>query len=359
MFLGVGLIAILFAQPARAATVLVTNTLDSGPGSLRQAVLDAVPNDTVIFSQDVFSIPQTIALTSGQIEISKSLTIDGADAVVSVSNNCCSDFYVNEGAELTLDRLRLTNSYPTAIQNHGMITVSNSIFENNTSACRVCSDFGGPGILNTGKAVVMNSTFVSNTVFGGNGGAITNFGTLSIINSTFTGNVALSYYWWDYGANGGAIANYGALSIVNSTISGNKADMSGAGIYNVGIVTLTNSIIANSVTSGNCSGIFVDGGYNLEDANTCGFSPTLHSLISTTAMLGPLQVNPPGLAIATMALLFGSPAINAGDDAACPPTDGRGVHRPIGPHCDIGAYEAPNMVWLLQVMRHDKTVNAQ
>jgi predicted outer membrane repeat protein len=197
----------------------------------------------------------------------------------------------------------------------------------------------------------MNSTFVNNRVGGGYGGAIDNYGTMSVMNSTFTGNHAVLSQYWEPGGSGGAIANYGTLSIVNSTLSGNTADVSGGGIYNEGIVTLTNSIIANSVTGGNCSGSFIDGGYNLEDTNTCGFSPTLHSLISTTAMLGPLQVNPPGLAIPTMALLFGSPAINAGDDAACPPTDERGVHRPIGPHCDIGAYEAFNRLWLFPVMR--------
>ncbi len=466
--LGVGLIAILFAQPARAATVPVTNTLDSGPGSLRQAVLDAVPDDTVIFSQDVFSIAQTITLTTGQIEISKSLTIDGAANAVVTPTISGSDltrvFTVSAGISVTLSRLTIVNgsdyggagiynagvltithsrianneslnvygggaynaatgeltliestvssnrahdpggtyhvagiyndgrltvisstvdhndqqgifnggvaivvastldgNYGTGIGNGGTLSVSNTVFVNNVgSYSRGCIGSGGIG--NGGTASVVNSTFAGNSAC--TGGGILNYGTLSVINSTFTGNHA--FFLSDtpnpnnISGKGAAISNIvaaystGALSILNSTFSGNEADISGGGIYNEGTVTLTNSIIANSVTSGNCSGIFVDGGHNLEDANTCGFSPTLHSLISTTAMLGPVQANSPGQAIPTMALLFGSPAINAGDDAACPATDERGVHRPIGQHCDIGAYEAPNMVWLLQVMRHDK-----
>ena len=38
-------------------------------------------------------------------------------------------------------------------------------------------------------------------------------------------------------------------------------------------------------------------------------------------------------------LMPSSPAIDAGDDSTCPPTDQRGVPRPIGAHCDIGAFE--------------------
>src|SRR5438105_771175 len=67
---------ILIASPAYAATITVTNALDSGSGSLRQAGLDAVDGDTVIFSPAVYSAPLTITL-SGQMEISKLLTIDG------------------------------------------------------------------------------------------------------------------------------------------------------------------------------------------------------------------------------------------------------------------------------------------
>jgi hypothetical protein len=59
--------------------------------------------------------------------------------------------------------------------------------------------------------------------------------------------------------------------------------------------------------------------------------------------LGPLTVNAPG-ARATHALLPGSPAVDAGGDSAdgCPPTDARGVSRPRGNGCDIGAYELEN-----------------
>ena len=59
---------------------------------------------------------------------------------------------------------------------------------------------------------------------------------------------------------------------------------------------------------------------------------------NTNPVLGPLGYH--GGPVMTLPLLPGSPAIDAGDDAACPPTDARGVPRPFGAHCDIGAYEA-------------------
>jgi hypothetical protein len=60
-------------------------------------------------------------------------------------------------------------------------------------------------------------------------------------------------------------------------------------------------------------------------------------MINTEPLLGPLQNN--GGPTMTSALLSNSPAINTADNAACPPTDQRGVPRPQGPACDIGAYE--------------------
>ncbi|HEY3290657.1 MAG TPA: hypothetical protein VGK87_11070, partial [Anaerolineae bacterium] len=74
MLFGFGVLAFAFlftAHPARAATVPVTNTLDSGAGSLRQAVLAAADGDIIVFDSAVFNVPLTITLTSGQIEISK------------------------------------------------------------------------------------------------------------------------------------------------------------------------------------------------------------------------------------------------------------------------------------------------
>jgi hypothetical protein len=111
---------------------------------------------------------------------------------------------------------------------------------------------------------------------------------------------------------------------------------------------LRNTIIAASVSplgDDNCylgqGQTINDGGHNLEDGYSCGFNSST-SMTMTNPRLGPLQLNPPGYAIPTLALLPGSPAINAGDNTpgACPPTDERGISRLQAGFCDIGAYEA-------------------
>ncbi|HEY9741316.1 MAG TPA: choice-of-anchor Q domain-containing protein, partial [Coleofasciculaceae cyanobacterium] len=62
----------------------------------------------------------------------------------------------------------------------------------------------------------------------------------------------------------------------------------------------------------------------------------------TTAnpLLGSLANNGGSGSTQTLALLAGSPAINAGNNSVCPKTDQRGVARPQGGVCDIGAFEA-------------------
>src|SRR5438094_7380571 len=66
------------AIPARATNITVTNTNDSGPGSVRQALSDANDGDTI----DATSISGTVTLTSGELLVDKSVTINGAGADV-------------------------------------------------------------------------------------------------------------------------------------------------------------------------------------------------------------------------------------------------------------------------------------
>src|ERR1700730_11054290 len=70
----------------RAFTVLtVTNTNDNGTGSLRDAINTAAPGDTIMFN---LSLPATIALTTGEVDISQNLTIAGPGAnLLTVSGN--------------------------------------------------------------------------------------------------------------------------------------------------------------------------------------------------------------------------------------------------------------------------------
>ncbi|HYZ79352.1 MAG TPA: PxKF domain-containing protein [Gaiellaceae bacterium] len=148
---------------------------------------------------------------------------------------------------------------------------------------------------------------------------------MSITNSTFVGNAS--------GYQGGAIYTNATVTVTNSTFSGNSSANGGGIRSEFGNVSLQNSIVANSPAGGNCDATFgvIAGLGNLSwpDATCPG--------INQDPMLGPLADN--GGPTQTMALPSGSPAIDAAVLANCPATDQRGVSRPQGGGCDIGAYE--------------------
>ena len=144
-------------------------------------------------------------------------------------------------------------------------------------------------------------------------------------------------------ADGGGVWSWGTLTIQDSTLSGNSAN-SGGGIYYIyGKLEAINTIVANSPSGGDCNIPISDGGHNISSDDTCGFDPANGSMPNTDPLLGPLQDN--GGPTWTQALLWGSPAIDAGENNSCPPTDQRGVLRPLDGNgdgiamCDIGSFE--------------------
>jgi hypothetical protein len=146
---------------------------------------------------------------------------------------------------------------------------------------------------------------------------------------------------------GGIYTQNAATMITNCTFSDNVAS-SGGGIYNLATMIIKGTILsANS--GGDCSGTITDAGYNISDDSSCGFSAT-GSLNNTDPMLDPAGLAHNGGPTRTIALLSGSPAIDAipladCTDQASPPnpiiTDQRLFPRPDNEEdlCDIGAYE--------------------
>jgi hypothetical protein len=106
---------------------------------------------------------------------------------------------------------------------------------------------------------------------------------------------------------------------------------------------LFNTLIAHTSRGGDCSGSVAANDHNLMQsalaADTCGLSDDPgNSRIGVDPLLGPLADN--GGGTQTHALLPGSPAIDAGNNATCLAIDQRGIARPQGAACDIGAVEA-------------------
>jgi hypothetical protein len=324
-----------------ANTIVVTNTNDSGPGSLRQALADANDGDTI----DATGVSGTILLTSGELQINHNVTINGPGAGnLAVNGNANSRVFENFASAVTIAGLTITNGHPPLPDN------------------------SGGGILNHGGLTLSESS-VSNSVAqglnGGSGGGI--FvdvgGTLTVTNSTISGNGACCV-----SAYGGGIYSAGTLEVSNSTISGNGADFTGGGIATIWQVTVRNSTISgNSAPAGSISvlggqmtigdtilkagemgvtisthfGTVTSLGYNLASDNAFGLLTGPGDQINTDPMSGPLQDN--GGPTFTHALLPGSPAIDAGDPGFVPPPfydqRGPGFDRVFNGRIDIGSFE--------------------
>lgn len=121
-------------------------------------------------------------------------------------------------------------------------------------------------------------------------------------------------------------------------------------------MTLANTIVAEN-DGPNCNESCTSLGRNLDDDDTCGLDPGMDDLIFVDPLLEALADN--GGPTPTHALASERPAIDAGDESACPPADQRGVPRPIDGDedgtavCDMGAYEyePPETLYLPAVLR--------
>jgi CSLREA domain-containing protein/uncharacterized repeat protein (TIGR01451 family) len=194
----------------------------------------------------------------------------------------------------------------------------------------------GGGVRNEADLALIGSTVAGNSAGGSAGGVANNAGALALTNSTVSGNQA--------SGNGGGIASYGGLRLTAATVAANRASGTGGGIFSgAGTAVLTSTLLAgNSATLGlDCAGAIMSGGYNLlqRDAG-CGFASDPSDLVNQDPLLGPLADN--GGPSRTHALLPGSPAVDvviATDQLRCQIRDQRGVNRPVGLGCDIGAFE--------------------
>jgi len=323
------------ASLATADTFTVTNNNDSGAGSLRQAILSAnagISNDDIVFAANVTG---SIILTSGTLRVSGigALTISGPGAkVLTVSGNGASQVFEIITGPVNISGLTIANG--RSISDGGGISNANTLTVTNCTISGNSANSDG-GAISNGAALTVNNCTISGNSAGSDGGAISNGNSLIITNSTITGNSA--------GSDGGAISNGSMITVTNCTISGNSSNSDGGGISTAATANLRNTIIAqNSASSGGpdvrSSMPVTSQGYNLIGNSSGGSGFIGTDLLNVNPLLGPLQDN--GGPTFTQALLTGSPAIDAVPAGSCAvTTDQRGITRPQGSACDIGAFE--------------------
>jgi hypothetical protein len=363
---------------------LVTTNHDNGPGSLRQAVLNAnafVNASTINFATNLSG--QTILLTNGQIALSNNVTIDASALAsgIQINGNAQSRIFgiTNRGVTVTLNSLTLTNAANVGAPGPDYGSAA---------------DGDGGAIYNAGNLIVNNCTLAGNSAQGGDGenafecvggrgvggGIYNDGGTLTVNNSTLAGNTANGGNGGVYvnGGDGlgGGILNTGTLTLNNSTLANNSdtggnsgqdvngADGQGGGIYNAGTLIMNSCTLANNSSTGGQGGTFAGNGsgqgggvyststLSLTNTIVCsnaassnpnifGTFSTANDLVNTNALLaplgnygGPTQTIPPEP---------GSPAIGAGNVTAASQfaTDqrGPGCARVVSGMVDIGAVE--------------------
>jgi hypothetical protein len=352
----------------------VTNLDDGGPGSLREALGLIADGGTITF--DPALVGGTLTLTSGQLTIDRSVTIDAPAAGVTISAGGASRvFEVAAGAAVTIDDLVIRDGAAApqggGILNNGVLSLDRVVVTDNTenSGGPANFAFGGGGIYNGDGATlnltdstvsnntadnqpgggvfgffnttinIINST-VSGNLSGDVAGGLRSLGNSTVVNSTFTGNTSTAWH------GGGIFHTDGQLTVTNSTFTGNIAPggtASGILVATFGApadMTLTNSVVegvggafACAIEGGGAATI-TSGGSNVISDGSCNPNGTTDQS-STDALLGSLADN--GGPTLTHALVAGSPAIDAANPASCPATDQRGVLRDST--CDVGAFE--------------------
>jgi streptogramin lyase len=306
----------------------VTNPGDAGAGSLRGEIALAQSGDTINFAANLNG--QTITPTGGELAINQNLTITGPGANrLAVSGHNASRVLDIQSGTVAISGLTVTGGNGSGGNGGGIFSIGNLTLTGDAVVGNVANGFGfvgfGGGVYNgsTGTLTVTDSTVNGNQALQG-GGVYNDVGTAAITNSTIAGNTASSQ---GTGTGGGGLNNSGTLSLENDTIAGNVAQglfgSNGGGIDNVATLSMSNTIVAQNTAS---SGPDYYGAPYTGGSNFVGGDPKL----------GPFQNN--GGPTSTMALLAGSPALNAGTASGAPATDQRGVPRTGG--VNIGAYQA-------------------
>jgi hypothetical protein len=244
------------------------------------------------------------------------------------------------------------------------ITLSESSVSGNMAggggAEKASGSGGGIEIAGAGEkanvSVTIDRSAITGNVAGGNGveasgsgggidyslGGLDATQALRITNTTIANNRAGGTGEKADGSGGGLRFGSGTATLSHLTVAGNSAGGGGGtslggglDVESAGSVGIDNSILAAN-SGGNCAGTIPSGGHNIDDATSCGFAST-GDRVGVDAKLGPLGAH--GGPSLTQMPLAGSPAIDAADPATCPGSDQRGVARPQGDGCDIGAVE--------------------
>jgi hypothetical protein len=292
------LVTLILLSTAQAANYIVVNNADAGPGSLRQAILnaDAAGGGTITFANitGVISLQSPLPILTANIKIqgpgysqlaivcsntiALSILTNSANSTSSLSGLTIQSTMVNFGAFTLLDSFIGPQFHPgpAPVYNSGTMTLTRCIFtgnqitDNNDSIanygtmnldqCSITNNRGGGSVYNSGSLTMDNSVVAGHTWFTSSLGGLENDGGIVVLR-----NSAISNNW---SVQGGGIWNGGALFVTNSLINSNRSfysdiDTPAGGLYNIGYAVLVNTTVSGNRAAGAAGGIWNSGGLRL------------------------------------------------------------------------------------------------
>ena len=347
-----------------AGTFTVSNTDDSGLGSLRQAITDAntAAGGTITFTAGVTG---TIDLQAALPNLDSDIIIDGPGASTltvqrsfAVSTPAFSVFTINVGKTVEINGLTIKNGNGGldgggGVYNGGTLFIIACAISNNNSL----NSHGG-GINNAGTLIITDSTVANNSTPMFGGGIFNNINSATLTNCTIANNSS--------GVGGGIMNFIGVLNVYNSTVANNIAtQLGGGGINSAGALFLRSTIVAKNTGQFPDVGLISNSlGHNLigNSTGSIGGDPSLGDLFNIDPLFeqgldGKPLLKDNGGPTPTIALRCGSPAIDKGKNEVFGlTTDQRGagflrtVNDPAIPDAvgggdgtDIGAFEVQSV----------------
>lgn len=378
----VALLLSLHAGPsARAAGFIVdtaTDTPDDNPGdgtcadsggacTLRAAIMEAnaLPGaDTISFDTALMGTPITLTIppdgtpndaADGDLDITDDLTLTGISPASTIIQACSVDqltdpcgpnggtgvqdrvLHVLGGTTAEISNMTIRHGYqPLGGDGAGILNAGTLTLGNVAVRANYATGAGGGIFSGTGNTLTITRSTIAGNQSRDSGAGILNDGTAQLTNVTISGNAVISE------GDGTGFFNGATATLINVTIANNSTPLGGA-LANADTLIMQNNLVAGQAAGDDCS-IFApvtSNGGNLNSDGSCDLGHPTDLPNTADPRLGPLGGN--GGPTFTHALLAGSPALDTAVSAGCPAVDQRGVSRPQGTACDIGAYEADNL----------------
>ena len=241
-------------------TQIVTSTSDAGTGSLRQAIFDATPGDTIVFDESL--LQQTILLTTGPLSIDKELTIQGPGVSLRGSplfleltaNDVSRVLEVQPGVAVRMSNLIISGGFSETdggglwIGEEARVTLEYLTFSDNLALDNGGAIFNGGGAETVTRSLIIENNKAVGDLSPNGGGVYNASGYILLEGAVISGNESV---------RGGGVWNTGngVVELFGTLVQDNKAELEGGGVYNNHKMIIHSSTIAENRAEEEAGGV--------------------------------------------------------------------------------------------------------